>query len=70
MQNKFKLVFYSLIITEIYNNIANHSNHKDRLVEKVTIYFPIFYLVKSLANVLFFYLVLPNYMASETTKEF
>ena len=29
--------------------------HKDQLTEKVTIYFPIFYLVKTSANVLFFY---------------
>ena len=30
--------------------------HKDRLIEKVIIYIPIFYLVKSSTNVLFFYL--------------
>ena len=44
--------------------------HKDLLDEKVTIYFPIFYLVKSSANVLFFTCILPDYVAHKITKEF
>ena len=43
---------------------------KDRSTEKVTIYIPIFYLVKSSANVIFFLGILLDYVAHEITKEF
>ena len=43
---------------------------KDWGPKKVTIYFPIFYLVKSLENILFFNLILLDYVPQEITKEF
>ena len=43
---------------------------KDWGPKKVTIYFPIFCLVKSSENILFFTCILPDYVANEITKEF
>ena len=45
-------------------------HYKDWGPKKVTIYFPIFYLVKISENILLFIYILPGYVAHEITKEF
>ena len=57
MQDLILLAFKPLVRKSVTRGqYGNKLSSKDWGPKKVTIYFPIFYLVKSLENILFFYL--------------